>query len=129
MAHNSNWCRRCDFLLIIAVTRLKDPKLPAHVLQGVELMATLAKHSGKVEDTGGYFGSRLPVIKSIIWNFVENRVFAIPGLQRSSCKQVVTLGLQLSTVISSSVPERAGFDVFKYIDPLIGTASGGNDAR
>jgi hypothetical protein len=87
-------------------------------------MATMTAVSRIVESRGFYLCTHLPYRNSKIGQLLGDFVFNVPILRRFSCKQWVTIGLQLSAAVSSTV-EKGDFDVFDYVDPLIGTAGGG----
>jgi hypothetical protein len=87
-------------------------------------MATMTAVSRIVESRGFYLCTHLPFRDSKIGQLVDDFFFNVPIMRRFSCKQWVAIGLQLSAAVSPTV-EKGDFDVFDYVDPLIGTASGG----
>ncbi|RFU28116.1 hypothetical protein B7463_g8224, partial [Scytalidium lignicola] len=47
-------------------------------------------------------------------------------MRQFSCTEWLAIALQCTTVVSSAEVETRAFDVFKYVDPFIGTSDGGH---
>ena len=87
-------------------------------------MATMSAVSKILESGGFYLCTSIPFRYSTIGQFLGDLVLSVPVMRRFSCKQWVAVALHVSAAVNASM-EKRDFDVFDYVDPLIGTASGG----